>query len=73
MTHPFRRIFVFYRDGFRAMRLGRKLWTLILIKLVLLFLLARFFLPDQLKERFASDRERAAYVLDHLTDRETVR
>lgn len=73
MQLPFRRIYVFYRDGFRAMRLGRTLWMLILIKLVALFLLARVFLPDQLQERYSSDRERADHVLDRLTDRLPVR
>ena len=32
------RIFRFYLDGFRSMTVGRKLWALIIIKLVIFFL-----------------------------------
>jgi len=57
----------FYHQGFRSMRLGRKLWTVILIKLVVLYALARVLLPNHLQERFSTDRERAVYVLGQLT------
>ena len=60
-------IFDFYRQGFRSMRLGRTLWTVLLIKLVILFALARMLLPDPLQQRFSTDRERAAHVLGELT------
>ena len=40
------RIWIFYRDGFREMTLGRTLWTIILIKLfIMFFILKLFFLP----------------------------
>jgi Domain of unknown function (DUF4492) len=60
------KIFDFYRQGFRSMRLGRTLWTVILIKLVVLFTLARLLLPDHL-QNLPTDRERGAYVLGQLT------
>lgn len=31
------RIWIFYRDGFREMTLGRTLWAIILIKLFIMF------------------------------------
>ena len=40
------RIWIFYRDGFREMTLGRTLWTIILIKLfIMFFILKLFFFP----------------------------
>lgn len=59
----------FYRDGFRAMRLGRTLWKIILLKLVFLFaVLKLFFFPDVLKSRYDSDEARAGHVLNRLTE-----
>ena len=41
------RIWIFYRDGFREMTLGRTLWTIILIKLfIMFFILKLFFFPS---------------------------
>ncbi len=46
-----RRIFRFYMTGFREMTLGRVLWALILVKLVVLFAVLRlFFFPTYLSE-----------------------
>jgi hypothetical protein len=73
MAGPVQHIFHFYRDGFRSMRLGRTLWKWILVKIFVLLLLARLFLPDHLQENYATDRQRAAAVLDNLTDRTPVR
>lgn len=38
-----RRIARFYLEGFRNMRLGRKLWALIILKLIIIFAVLRFF------------------------------
>lgn len=41
------RIWIFYRDGFREMTLGRTLWAIILIKLfIMFFILKLFFFPS---------------------------
>ena len=63
-----RRVWEFYRDGFRSMRLGKKLWLLVAIKLFVLFVIIKWlFFPDLLKTRFHNDRERGTFVLDQLT------
>ena len=37
----------FYADGFRSMTVGRKLWVIIIIKLIVIFgVLKLFFFPD---------------------------
>lgn len=61
-------IFRMYVDGFRQMTVGRTLWALIIVKLILLFLVVKlFFFPDVLKRDYDSDAERAAAVRHNLT------
>ena len=56
-----------YRDGFRSMTVGRKLWAIIFIKLVVLFLILKlFFFPDKLKEEYDTDTERSQAVREAL-------
>lgn len=44
------RVFDLYYDGFRNMRLGKTLWTIILIKLFIMFVILKiFFFPNFLK------------------------
>lgn len=70
-SKPFwKRALMLYVDGFREMTVGRKLWTLILIKLAILFLVFKlFFFPDLLQENYDTDAERAEAVRNELTSR----
>jgi hypothetical protein len=62
-------IWRFYRDGFRSMTLGRTLWAVIAVKVIILFgILKLFFFPDLLKTRFDNDHDRGAFVLRHLLE-----
>ena len=62
------RIVSFYADGFRRMQLGRSLWVIILIKLLIIFgVLKVFFFPDYLQDNFKNDMERADHVFTNLT------
>jgi len=64
------KIVAIYRDGFRSMSLGRTLWKIVLLKLfVLFFILRPFFFSDTLSRRFATEEERATYVLETLLER----
>lgn len=64
MTRAYR----FYRDGFRRMTLGRTLWKIIVLKLVVMFaVLKLFFFPDYLQTNFATDQQRAEHVIDRIT------
>lgn len=61
------RVFRFYRDGFREMRVGRTLWTIIIIKLVIMFgVLKLFFFRDPMAGQSAE--ERAATVIENITN-----
>ena len=62
------RILQFYIDGFRSMKVGRKLWAIIFIKLFIMFAILKvFFFPNYLQTNFANDEERAAHVFDNIT------
>ena len=64
----FVRIFRFYYEGFRQMTVGRKLWVIILVKLLVFFLVLKlFFFPDFLQTNFETDKERSEYVIEQLT------
>jgi len=61
-------IYTFYRDGFRGMVLGKKLWTIILIKLFVVFVVLKlFFFPNFLNTKFQTDEEKGNYVLEQIT------
>lgn len=50
------------------MTIGKTLWTIILIKLfILFFVLKLFFFPNQLKRNFNTDNERSQHVIEQLT------
>lgn len=57
------RIWRFYVDGFREMTVGRYLWALIIVKVVILFFVFKlFFFPNRLAEDYPTDAERAQAV-----------
>lgn len=69
-----RRIYTFYRDGFRSMVVGRTLWKIIFVKLFIMFaVLKLFFFPNYLKTNFNTDAERAGHVLENLISTESAR
>ena len=66
----FIKIFKFYRDGFKAMTVGKTLWVIIFIKLFVFFVILRFiFFPNFLNSKAGTDQEKANYVKEQLTKR----
>ena len=64
-----RNVYLFYYDGFRQMRIGKKLWALILLKLFILFVIVKWlFFPNLLETKFSNDAQRGSYILNQLTD-----
>jgi len=60
-------VYTFYRNGFKAMTVGRTLWKIIVIKLIVMFaVLKLFFFPNYLKTNFQTDEQRADHVLEQL-------
>ncbi|MDE6081439.1 MAG: DUF4492 domain-containing protein [Muribaculaceae bacterium] len=63
----FKSVYNFYADGFRSMTVGRRLWALIIIKLIIIFaVLKLFFFPDFLKSQCDNDRECADHGRSEL-------
>ena len=63
------RVFYFYVDGFRAMTLGRTLWLIIAIKVIVFFVILRFiFFPDYLATKASTDEQKAEYVRQQLVN-----
>ena len=68
MKELFRKVFSFYFEGFRSMTVGKKLWIIILIKLLIIFVVFRlFFFHDFLDKKFSTPEEKSNYVIDQLT------
>ena len=61
------KIWRFYMEGFRNMTLGKTLWSIILIKLFIMFFILRlFFFPNILQQKYDTDEERANQVIENL-------
>ncbi len=64
-----KKIIQFYYQGFKNMTVGKKLWAIIIIKLIIIFLILKvFFFPDFLKSKFNNDEERSNYIIKQLTN-----
>jgi len=63
-----KKIYRFYVDGFMNLSpWARTLWMIILIKLFIMFAVLRlFFFRDTLKNKYATDEERANHVIEEL-------
>lgn len=62
-----RSIYTFYRDGFRSMTIGKTLWAVIIIKLVIIFAVIRLlFFPNILQQNYDNDADRAEAVRENL-------
>lgn len=69
MKRFFTRVIDLYVDGFRSMTVGKKLWILIIIKLIVIFaLLKLFFFQDFLSRSCSTDDEKAAKVRQEISD-----
>ncbi len=63
-----KKVFDFYKDGFSSMTVGKTLWKIIFIKLLVMFaVLKLFFFPNYLKHNFETDEQRANHVLEQIT------
>ncbi len=69
IINTIRKIYLLYHDGFRNMKEGRKLWIIILLKLVIIFFVLKFFFfPDFLKSKFSTEKDRSNWVIHELTN-----
>ena len=56
-----------YVDGFKNMKIGKKLWLLIAIKLIIMFgILKVFIFNETLNTKFQTDEEKSEFVIRNL-------
>lgn len=68
LSNFFSRAADLYVDGFRSMTVGKKLWLLIIIKVIIIFAILKvFFFPDILGTNYDTDTQRADAVRESLT------
>lgn len=61
-------IYSFYINGFKNMTIGKTLWKLILIKLLVIFLFLNYFVHDKsLKTEYKTYDEKIDFVYKNLT------
>jgi hypothetical protein len=60
--------FMFYIDGFRGMRVGKTLWKLILIKLVVILVFLKYFVHDtNFNTLYKTKEEKVNFVYTNIT------
>lgn len=65
--------FTMFRDGFKSMTLGKTLWTIVIIKLIIMFLILRpFFFPNFLNSKFDDSQSKSDYVSKELVDNSSI-
>lgn len=61
-------IFSFYSDGFKGMKVGKKLWLIIGIKFFLFFVILKLlYFPNFLNTHFSNDKDKVDFVMENLT------
>ena len=59
-----------YVDGFKNMKVGKRLWLIILVKLLIMFgILKVFIFNETLNTKFTSDEQKSDFVIENLTDK----
>ncbi len=67
LRSPLSRMIAFYRDGFSSMTVGRTLWFIVIVKLLIMFGILRiFFFPRFLE---GSEQDKKDYVSEQLIER----
>lgn len=62
-----KKVWLFYYEGFKGMKLGKTLWLIIFIKVFVMFAILKWiFFPNFLKENFDNDIQRGNFVMDSL-------
>lgn len=60
-------IYLLYKEGFQNLTIGRTLWKLIIIKLIVILLFLNIFVYDKtIKTEYKNDNEKIQFVLKNL-------
>jgi len=62
-----KKIYMFYIDGFKNMKLGKTLWKIIFIKLFIILVILKYFVHDtNFKTEYKTDIEKSNFVYENL-------
>lgn len=61
-----KKIFDFYINGFKNMRLGKSLWLIILIKLFVILVVLKFFIYDNSIKNFDTAEQKSQFVYKNM-------
>lgn len=64
-----KRIYRFYLEGFKQMKLGRTLWLIILVKLFIMFFILKLFFFPRVLNRFDGKQAKEEHVSSELIQR----
>ncbi|CAD7287124.1 DUF4492 domain-containing protein [Campylobacter suis] len=57
-----------YVDGFKNMKVGKRLWLIIAIKLLIMFgVLKVFFFNETLNTKFETNEQKSEFVIENMT------
>ena len=60
-------IFLFYKDGFSNLVVGKTLWKLIIIKLIVILVFLKFFIYDKnINTEYKTDDKKIEFILNNL-------
>jgi uncharacterized protein YpmB len=65
--NPLARVFRFYYDGFKNMNVGKTLWLIILIKVIVIFCVLRIFFFKPALRNYKTPEAKAEKVIENLT------
>lgn len=62
------KIFSLYRDGFKNLTLGKSLWKIVIIKLLVILVVLNYFVYDNsLNSKFKTNKEKQNFIFTNLT------
>ena len=65
--NPLTRVFRFYYYGFKSMNVGKTLWLIILIKVIVIFFVLRIFFFKPALHNYKTPEAKAERVIENLT------
>ncbi|PAF44482.1 DUF4492 domain-containing protein [Helicobacter sp. 11S02596-1] len=67
-AYLFKKFSLLYIEGFKTMQLGKTLWKIIIIKLIVMFGILKIFIFDKnIDNMFSTNEQKSAFVLENLT------
>ncbi|MGB3752166.1 MAG: DUF4492 domain-containing protein [Arcobacteraceae bacterium] len=68
------KIYFFYVDGFRNMKVGKTLWKIIFIKLAFILLFMKYVTHDKnFKSEYITEAEKTQFVYQNLINKNEIR